>query len=186
MCATAFLTSIVVHLPRPPYGKRTTASAKATVVTARQTRRRPIAASIARGMKTCRRRKPLDAGMIGRQGPIRRSIPRRSRPPRSSPAATWTTILTIPSATHRTTPGAAVAVAVAVEWCVHASTIHCAWLALALRDLLVCATIGRGGPMEGDCRARDCQQATYSGSKIFWVPSTPTPPRSTSGKLSRA
>jgi hypothetical protein len=27
-----------------------------------------IAASIARGMKTCRRRKPLDAGMIGRQG----------------------------------------------------------------------------------------------------------------------
>src|ERR1700722_12696544 len=34
----------------------------------RQTHRRPIAASIARGMKTCRRRKPLDAGMIGRQG----------------------------------------------------------------------------------------------------------------------
>ena len=28
---------------------------------------------------------------------------------------TWTTILTIPSATHRTTPGAALAVAVAVE-----------------------------------------------------------------------
>lgn len=67
-CATAFVTSIVVLLPRPPYGKRTTASARATVVIARQTRRRPIAASIARGMKTCRRRKPLDAGMIGRQG----------------------------------------------------------------------------------------------------------------------
>ena len=28
--------------------------------------------------------------------PIRRSIPRRSRRPRSSPATTWTTILTIP------------------------------------------------------------------------------------------
>ena len=31
----------------------------------------------------------------------------RGRPPKSSPATTWTTILTIPSATHRTTPGAA-------------------------------------------------------------------------------
>ena len=41
---------------------------RAAVVTARQTRRKPIAASIARGMKTCRRRKPLDARMIGRQG----------------------------------------------------------------------------------------------------------------------
>ena len=67
-CATAFVTSMVVLLPRPPYGERTTASARATVVAARQTRRRPIAASIARGMKTCRRRKPPDAGMIGRQG----------------------------------------------------------------------------------------------------------------------
>jgi hypothetical protein len=35
--------------------------ARTTVVTA-------IAASIACGTKTCRRRKPLDAGMIGRQG----------------------------------------------------------------------------------------------------------------------
>ena len=42
--------------------------------------------------------------------PIRRSIPRRSRPPRSSPAITRTPILTIPSATRRTTPVAAAAV----------------------------------------------------------------------------
>ena len=55
-------------LPRPPYGRRTTASARAAVVTARQTRKKPIAASVARGMKTCRRRKPLDGRMIGRQG----------------------------------------------------------------------------------------------------------------------
>jgi hypothetical protein len=34
----------------------------------RQTRNKPIAASIDCGTKTCRRRKPLDAGMIGRQG----------------------------------------------------------------------------------------------------------------------
>ena len=67
-CATAFVTSIVVLLPRPPYGKRTTASARATVVTAGRPREPLIAASIARGMKTCRRRKPLDAGMVGRQG----------------------------------------------------------------------------------------------------------------------
>ena len=66
-----FVTSIVVLLPWPPYGERTTASARATVVIARQTRRRPIAGSIARGMKTCRRRKPLDARMIGRQGVFR-------------------------------------------------------------------------------------------------------------------
>ena len=39
-----------------------------TVITAGQTREKPIAASTACGMKTCRRRKPLDAGMIGRQG----------------------------------------------------------------------------------------------------------------------
>jgi hypothetical protein len=55
----------------------TTASAGATVVTARQTRKKPIAASIARGMKTCRRRKPLDARMIGRQvkdGPKRTAL----------------------------------------------------------------------------------------------------------------
>jgi hypothetical protein len=39
--------------------------------------------------------------------PIRPLIPRRSRPPRSSPATTWTTIRTIPSATRRTTPGSA-------------------------------------------------------------------------------
>jgi hypothetical protein len=58
--------------------------------------------------------------------PIRRSIPRRSRPPRCSPAATWTTILTIPSTTHRITRGAAVAVAVAVEWCVQCHSITAA------------------------------------------------------------
>jgi hypothetical protein len=34
---------------------------------------------------------------------------------------TLAAILTIPSATHRTTPGTA---ALAVEWCAHASTIH--------------------------------------------------------------
>jgi hypothetical protein len=66
--AAAFVTSIVVLLPRPAYGRRTTASARATVVTPRQTRKKPIAASIARGMKTCRRRKLLDARMIGRRG----------------------------------------------------------------------------------------------------------------------
>jgi hypothetical protein len=41
------------------------------------TRKKPIAASIARGMKTCRRRKPLDARMIGRQvkdGPKRTAL----------------------------------------------------------------------------------------------------------------
>jgi hypothetical protein len=40
-------------------------------------RNKPIAASIARGMKTCRRRKPLDARMIGRQvkdGPKRTAL----------------------------------------------------------------------------------------------------------------
>ena len=52
--------------------------------------------------------------------PIRRSIPRPSHPPRPSPDTTWTTILMIPSATHRTTPGAAAV----VEWCAHASTLH--------------------------------------------------------------
>jgi hypothetical protein len=51
--------------------------ARTTVVTARQTRKKLIAASIARGMKTCRRRKPLDARMIGRQvkdGPKRTAL----------------------------------------------------------------------------------------------------------------
>jgi len=62
------MPSIVVLLPRPPNGGWTTASARATVVTVRQTRKKPIAASVARGMKTCRRRKLLDGGMIGRQG----------------------------------------------------------------------------------------------------------------------
>jgi hypothetical protein len=38
--------------------------------------------------------------------PIRGLISRRARPPRSSPATTWTTILTIPPAMHRTKPGA--------------------------------------------------------------------------------
>jgi hypothetical protein len=40
-------------------------------------RKKPIAAFIARGMKTCRRRKPLDARMIGRQvkdGPKRTAL----------------------------------------------------------------------------------------------------------------
>ena len=78
-CATAFVTSIVVLLPRPPYGKRTTASARATVVTARQTRRTPIAASVAHGMKACCRRKPLDGRMIGRQGVFQsKDRPKRS------------------------------------------------------------------------------------------------------------
>jgi hypothetical protein len=43
-------------------------SARMTVITAGRAREPPIAASIACGMKTCPRRKPLDAGMIGRQG----------------------------------------------------------------------------------------------------------------------
>jgi hypothetical protein len=43
--AAAVVTSIVVLLPRPPRGRRTTASARATVGTARPTRRKPIAAS---------------------------------------------------------------------------------------------------------------------------------------------
>jgi hypothetical protein len=62
------VTSIVVLLPWSPDGRRTAASARATVITARQTPRKPIAGSIAGGMRTCRRRKPLDARMIERQG----------------------------------------------------------------------------------------------------------------------
>jgi len=43
-------------------------SARMAVISAERAREPPIAASLACGMKTCRRRKPLDAGMIGRQG----------------------------------------------------------------------------------------------------------------------
>ena len=54
--------------------------ARTTVITARRTRTPPIAASIAPGMKTtCRRRKPLDATMIGRQGVFQiRGRPKRT------------------------------------------------------------------------------------------------------------
>src|SRR5260370_39878888 len=65
------------HSLRPPNSRRTAASARTTVVTARQIRKKRIAASVARGMKTCRRRKPLDARPIGRQvkdGPERTAL----------------------------------------------------------------------------------------------------------------
>src|ERR1700733_13604176 len=47
----------------------------------------------------------------GDQSLVATALPglRRPRPPGPPPATTWTTILTIPSATHRTTPGAAAA-----------------------------------------------------------------------------
>ena len=89
--------------------------------------------------------------------------PSSQPPPRSLPATTWTTILTIPSATHRTTPGAAVVVK-RRGWLLRLTDRPCnpplggdavplddplAWLAVSGRDLLAHATIGRGGPMEG-------------------------------------
>ena len=64
-------------LPRRPYGRRTTASARAAVVTGGQTRRKPIAPSVACGMKTCRCRKPLDGGRSEGKG-----FPNQGRPER--------------------------------------------------------------------------------------------------------
>jgi hypothetical protein len=84
-----------------------------------------------------------------------------SQPPSQVFAATtWTTILTILSAMHRTTPGAAAV----VEWCAHASTIRSRWLA----GISQCAPrLAEVAPWRGD-RGRPVDQCvSHSGSKIF-------------------